>query len=46
MPSKPAAPISEGLHYGFNDLFKDDRPAGSSAKFEANVIRAGIAYKF
>jgi outer membrane immunogenic protein len=36
----------EGLHYGFNDLFKDDRPAGTNAKFEANVIRAGIAYKF
>jgi outer membrane immunogenic protein len=34
----------EGLHYGFKDVFKDDIPGG--LKLDANVIRAGISYKF
>jgi outer membrane immunogenic protein len=34
----------EGLHYGFKDVFKDD--IGSGLKYDANVIRAGISYKF
>jgi outer membrane immunogenic protein len=34
----------EGLHYGFKDVFKNDLGAGG--KFDANVIRAGLSYKF
>jgi outer membrane immunogenic protein len=34
----------EGLHYGFKDVFKDD--IGSGVKYDANVIRAGLSYKF
>ncbi len=34
----------EGLHYGFDDIFKDDINGG--LKFDANVIRAGLSYKF
>jgi outer membrane immunogenic protein len=34
----------EGLHYGFKDVFKDSLGAGG--KFDANVIRAGLSYKF
>jgi outer membrane immunogenic protein len=34
----------EGLRYGFKDVFKDD--IGSGMKYDANVVRAGISYKF
>jgi outer membrane immunogenic protein len=34
----------EGLHYGFKDAFKDN--IGSGLKYDANVVRAGISYKF
>jgi outer membrane immunogenic protein len=34
----------EGLHYGFKDVFKDQ--FGSGIKYEANVVRAGLSYKF
>jgi outer membrane immunogenic protein len=34
----------EGLHYGFKDVFKDD--VGSGLKYDANVVRAGLSYKF
>jgi outer membrane immunogenic protein len=34
----------EYLHYGFKDVFKDD--IGSGLKYNADVIRAGISYKF
>jgi outer membrane immunogenic protein len=34
----------EGLHYSFDDVFKE--LAGSGVNFEANVIRSGLSYKF
>jgi outer membrane immunogenic protein len=34
----------EGLHYGFKDVFKDDGPV--DLKYDANVVRGGISYKF
>jgi outer membrane immunogenic protein len=34
----------EGLHYGFQDVFKDS--LGGGGKFDANVIRAGLSFKF
>jgi outer membrane immunogenic protein len=32
----------EGLHYGFKDVFEKD----SGVKYNTNVIRAGLSYKF
>jgi opacity protein-like surface antigen len=34
----------EGLHYGFSDVFKN--AGATNVKFDANVIRTGISYKF
>jgi outer membrane immunogenic protein len=34
----------EALHYGFKDVFKDD--IGAGLKYDANVVRAGVSYKF
>jgi outer membrane immunogenic protein len=34
----------EGLHYGFKDVFKDQ--IGTGLKYDANVVRAGLSYKF
>jgi outer membrane immunogenic protein len=34
----------EGLHYGFKDVFEEN--FANDIKYDANVIRAGLSYKF